>query len=62
LVNLRRHFRNLIPATNEQRVVTLAVLSLACIGAGCAAIYWPSGLIAIGLLLWIDLQLGSLGK
>jgi hypothetical protein len=30
-------------------------LSLLLIGVGCSAIYWPSGFIVVGGLIWLDL-------
>jgi len=34
-------------------------LSLALIGAGCWMIYHPLGYIAVGALIWVDIQLSA---
>lgn len=31
------------------------VFSLLLIGAACSVIYWPSGLLVVGGLIWLDL-------
>ena len=35
--------------------LSLLVCSLACIGIGGTLIYRPLGIVAVGILLWIDL-------
>ena len=39
----------------KSRTFLVCCFSLLLIGIGCSAIYWPSGLIVVGGLLWFDL-------
>lgn len=38
----------------------LYCFSLLLIGVACSAIYWPSGLLAVGGLIWLDLFVSDL--
>ena len=51
-------------ATIAAKLVTAATMlgSLGCIWWGAWMIYKPAAPIAVGLLLWVDLTLGSFRK
>ena len=38
---------------------TIALTSLGLVGLGAGMIYLPAGLIAVGLLIWLDLNILS---
>ena len=40
----------------------ILVVSLALIGYGAWLVYHPLGFVVVGLLLWVDLLIGSLRK
>ena len=48
----------------KQKVLSaiILVVSLGLIGYGAWLVYHPLGFVVVGLLLWVDLLIGSLRK